>query len=308
MGSSFADKAWGRDTAVYRVTGVLTVIGGWFFTAFMAFSISALYGWLIAEWGTVALICIMMMTVLVVLRNLKIHRNREQIQSETEIFNLRKISDPKASVLATFEHMGIFLSVIEEQLDRAFQGLIQCDRHLLKDVRRHTKRIQGWANIIIANIFKVLRLLHHSERSRSQNYAQIISTLQEIAESHRDLVVRSFTHIDNHHKGFLPVQIEEIRQIHQETLSILHAGAEMLRNHSALTLDPLEGTCRRIGQMLRRFDQNQIVRIQDETSKTRLSILFYSFIWNDQKIARKTLELLRVFQEALNLEDAERRS
>ncbi|HPE52299.1 MAG TPA: hypothetical protein PLS83_12465, partial [Methanothrix soehngenii] len=271
----------------------------------MAFTISALYGWLMAQWGVVALVCIIIMTVLVVLRNLKIHRSREQIQSEAEIFNLRKISDPKASVLATFEHMGIFLSVIEEQLDRAFQGLIQCDRHLLKDVRRHTKRIQGWANIIIANIFKVLRLLHHSEQARSQNYAQIISTLQEIAESHRDLVVRAFTHIDNHHKGFLPIQIEEIRKIHQETLSVLHAGAEMLRNHSQLALEPLEGTCRRIGQMLREFDQNQIVRIQDESSKTRLSILFYSFIWNDQKIARKTLELLRVFQEALHLEDSD---
>lgn len=42
MGSSLADRAWSRESAVYRITGVLSVIGGWFITAFVAFTICAL--------------------------------------------------------------------------------------------------------------------------------------------------------------------------------------------------------------------------------------------------------------------------
>ena len=43
MGSSFSDQAWGRESAVYRVTGVLTVVGGWFMTAFIAFCVSFVF-------------------------------------------------------------------------------------------------------------------------------------------------------------------------------------------------------------------------------------------------------------------------
>ena len=56
MGSSLADRAWGRESAVYRITGVMTVILGWFFTAFVAFVISFLVAMLLMWGGVYAII------------------------------------------------------------------------------------------------------------------------------------------------------------------------------------------------------------------------------------------------------------
>src|SRR5690606_28725997 len=56
MGSSLADKAWGRDSAVYRVAGVLSVIGGWFITAIIAFAVSGIFALIIFKTGTIGTI------------------------------------------------------------------------------------------------------------------------------------------------------------------------------------------------------------------------------------------------------------
>lgn len=61
----------------------------------------------------------------------------------------------------------------------------------------------------------------------------------------------------------------------------------------------VEAQARQLDELIDEFDQNQIMRIQDNSSKTRLSILFYSFMWNSQRIARQTLLLLKVFKDPL---------
>ncbi|SDC61718.1 inorganic phosphate transporter [Williamwhitmania taraxaci] len=66
MGSSLADKAWGRESAVYRITGVLTVISGWFFTAFVAFTVALLVALAISFGGKFAVIAIIGITIFVI--------------------------------------------------------------------------------------------------------------------------------------------------------------------------------------------------------------------------------------------------
>src|SRR5690606_14605835 len=63
MGTSLADKAWGRESAVYRVTGVLSVVGGWFITALIAFSVSGIFELIVYKSGMVGGL-ILMTTVL----------------------------------------------------------------------------------------------------------------------------------------------------------------------------------------------------------------------------------------------------
>ena len=77
MGSSLADKAWGRESAVYRVTGVLTVISGWFMTGLAAFTLAAVlatilhYGQVYAIFGLLALV------VVILVKSTIMHRKRE---------------------------------------------------------------------------------------------------------------------------------------------------------------------------------------------------------------------------------------
>ena len=299
MGSSMSDQAWGRESAVFRVTGVLTVIGGWFFTAMMAFTVSSVFAVAIAFGGAPAVIGIACLAALLILLNRRTHKSREREEEAIEVFNLKKIQDSTAAISLTFEHTGIFLREVSLGLNAAFDGLFEQDRTKLKAARKQQKQVQQWANILVANTFKVLRLLQREEVENTQRYADTISTLQRIAESQRDIIMRPYLHVANNHAGLLEMQVQELSRIRDCITDLLDSTADAFLKKEPLDEAFVEAQAQRLDELIDEFDQNQIMRIQDNTSKTRLSILFYSFMWNSQRIARQTLLLLKIFKDPL---------
>ncbi len=298
MGTSFSDQAWGRDSAVYRVSGVLTVIGGWFFTAMMAFTVSGIFAVIIyfgKFWGIIA---IGVVAILLLVRTRALHRVREKEEIALDVFNLRKISDATSAARTTIEHTGIFLREVRRVLEIAFSGLFALDRSGLKTARERQRELQRWSNIIAANIFKVLRLLGRSEKvSDTERFAQTISSLQEITESVRDVVMRAYVHVSNHHSGLLDSQIEELDRMSRIVFDVLDRTAEKMAHEAPPDHEIVAARTRELRELVHEFDQNQIRRIQDNTSKTRLSILSYSLAWDCLKIAEQTASLQTVFED-----------
>jgi phosphate/sulfate permease len=301
MGTSLSDQAWGRDSAVYRVSGVLTVIGGWFFTAMMAFTVSFTFAIAIFFGRAPAVLALLVLAVFLILRTHGVHRKREQVEEAVEVFNLRKIKDADAATRVTFEHAGTFLREVVVVLDLGFFGLFEQNRAKLKLAREGQRKIQRWSNIIAANIFKVFRLLHWQEVEHTQRYAQTISSLQEVSESVRDIVVRAKQHVANNHSGLLTIQIEELEQVRTLLFEILERTARALSDKECDDCDTIEERVRELRALANQLDQHQIQRIKDNVSKTRLSILFYSFLWDSLKIAEETSELRSVLQEWLTV-------
>jgi len=299
MGTSLSDQAWGRESAVFRVTGVLTVIGGWFFTAMMAFTVASAFAFAVYFGGAPSAVGIVFLTLLVVLRNRRLHKTRETEEQAIEVFNLTKIKDDSAAINLTFEHTGVFLREVGDSLNAGFQGLSRQDRNTLKNARKQQKKVQQWANIIMANTFKVLRLLQREEVENTQKYADAGSVLQTIAESQRDVIMRAYMHVSNNHAGLLEAQAAELDQIRECITDLLLKTSEAFRKKESPDPGFIEEKSRQLNEMIQEFDQNQIMRIQDNSSKTRLSILFYGFLWNAQRIARQTLLLLEIFQDPL---------
>jgi phosphate/sulfate permease len=299
MGTSLSDQAWGRDSAVFRVSGVLTVIGGWFFTAMMAFTVSSIFATIIFFGRTPAMIAILVVAIALIIRSRRVHKVREDEEKAFEIFNLRKIKDSNTSIAITFEHTGLFLKEVSKVITAGLEGLFALDRQKVKDARNGQRRIQRWSNIIAANIFKVLRLLQWESTKNTQRYAQTISALQEITESVRDIVMRAYVHVGNNHSGLLKDQIEELDRARLQTTEILDLAAEAMLERSSPDLELIAEKCRDLRTLVEDYDQRQISRIQDNSSKTRLSILFYSFTWDCLKITEQTTRLLEVFSDPL---------
>jgi phosphate/sulfate permease len=299
MGTSLSDQAWGRDSAVYRVSGVLTVIGGWFFTAMMAFTVSSIFAVAIYFGSGVAVAIIVSLAVLIIARTHHVHRRREEVERAVEVFNLRKIKDAAAAIEVTFEHAGIFLREVREILDLAFVGLFEQNRQTLKSARLGQRKIQRWSNIIAANIFKVFRLLHWQDVQVTQLYAGTLSSLQEVSESVRDIVMRAHLHVANNHSGLLESQIAELDQVRGLLTEILDSASTALLSKDEPDAELIGEKNRKLRTMVDEFDQHQIQRIQDNSSKTRLSILFYSCIWDSLKIAEQTTYLVTVFEDSL---------
>ncbi len=301
MGTSLSDQAWGRESAVFRVTGVLAVIGGWFMTAIMAFTVSFIFAFAVFYFKLVAVIGLLAIAIYLIWRNHHLHRGREKERDEISVFNLKKITDANLSVKTSFEHSSYFLEKVSADIEVCCAGLFKQDRSILKNIKKETSKVQTWANIITANIFKTLRLLNQEDVVTTQKYAQIVNALQGITECHRDIILRSNTHIDNNHKGLLKEQVDELDQLWRYLAEFLKKTVKILQVKEIANFQSIADENELLNRLVNDFDKKQIVRIQDDTSKTRLSILFYGMIRDYKKIASNTLKLLEIFNESFKI-------
>lgn len=303
MGTSLADQAWGLESAVFRVTGVLMVVGGWFFTAFMAFTVALTFAFAIAYLGGGAIFLLVLIVGLLIYRNFKIHRRREEAAQELEVLDLKRVTDADFAIQTCFEHSGQLLSVVRDKLDLCFEGILTQDRKPLKKLRHETSKIQASSNIIVANIFKTLRLLQHEDVETAGKYSYIISALQEIAESVRDVILRCHVHTSNQHAGLLPAQKKELQKIRKCVEALLDDTARILLSHEPFKYREVAAHYVKLKGLVEEYDGNQIKRIRSGESKTRLSILFYGINNACLKISEQALQLLTTFDETFQLEE-----
>lgn len=298
MGTSFADRAWGRESAVYRVTGMLTVIGGWFTTALLAFSFSALFAAVIFYGELIGILALLIICALIVLKNRKVHIRKRESISDEKVFNLKKVTDLQDTIFTTFEHMSYLLKRLRISIDNAFEGLFLQDKHKLQKEKGQTKKIQRWVNIITANIFKALRLMQKDDISVSYRYGQTIRRLQKLADGHRDIVLRSYVHISNHHKGLLDVQVDELRKIKAILIEVL-SEVEIIFSHRQLEkAEDIERQIVELRKLAGQFHEIQMERVQSGESKTRLTILYYSLIGNAIMLTKQNIKLLEIYNES----------
>jgi hypothetical protein len=126
-----------------------------------------------------------------------------------------------------------------------------------------------------------------------------MSALQEISESLRDIVVRAHLHVANNHSGLLAAQKSELDKVRTFVHDILERTSHALREGSCPDCEEVGAKNRELRILVNDLDRNQMVRIKDNASKTRLSILFYSLVWDSLKIAEQTANLLIVFEKPL---------
>jgi Ca2+/Na+ antiporter len=278
---------------------VITVVSGWFMTALIAFSVAFVFANIIHYTNGVGVLLLLAFVGFVIVKNHKAHNKRSKEAEEAKVYNLRKIKDAAASRAFTFKHMGHLLKEIRKSLDVTFDALFAEDVATLRMQKKKVKQIQQWVNIITANIFKVLRLQQQEQDIlTSYKYAQTIRRLQKLSDGHRDIVLRSYVHVSNHHKGLLPIQIDELKRVKESILNILSEVEDTFGQRRSFTPEVITKQLLEIRSHADLFHFKQIERIQDETSKTRLSILFYAIVGNCMMLGKQNLKLLEIFEES----------
>ena len=302
MGTSFSDQAWGRESAVYRVTGVLTVVGGWFMTAFIAFVTAFIFTNCIHYFKSPGIIALLLIIGFMVWNNHQKHKSRVKETEKIDIFNLKKIKDSRMATSSTFEQLAHLLKEFRVSFDKTLEALFEQDFDTLKKERKKTKSIQTWVNIIMANIFKVLRLQQKEDPKVSYRYAQTIRRLQKLSDGYRDIVLRSYTHVGNKHKGLLDIQIEELKKIKIAMLDILLKVENSFNNKDISNYQNIVDQYHYMRKIADQINLGQIQRIRDNSSKTRLSILFYAIVGNCLMLAKQNIKLLEIFNESFKLD------
>jgi hypothetical protein len=224
---------------------------------------------------------------------------REDAYSADEIYNLKKVTDIPDTVQTTFEQMSSLISQMRESLDRTLDALLAENGKVLHKEKNQTKTFQRWSNIITANVFKALRLMQKKDMPVSYEYGKVIYRLQNIVNGHRDIVMRAYHHVSNHHMGLTDAQAEEVRQV---KVTLVEALAEVERIVSSRQLghtDALEASSKQLQQMADQFYERQLERIHSRESKTRLSILYYAVIGNARMLVKQSVKLLDIQSKSL---------
>ena len=167
---------------------MLTVISGWFLTALLASTFAFTFASVMFHFKVFGLVILLMLGAFILHKNHCRHLKKESSFEANRVFNLRHVTNVKEIVPTTFVQMGFLLQEIRFSLDKTLDALFAQKEWELNEERGKVRKFQMWANIVIANIFKALRLLQKEPALNSYQYGQTIRCLQKLTDGHRDIV------------------------------------------------------------------------------------------------------------------------
>ena len=223
MGSSLADRAWGAESAVYRVAGVLNVIGGWFFTAIIAFVSAAVIVSLINIHVPSMVAILLLLAVLLLVRNYISHNKKsKEIKAED---SLRKAES--SSIQGVIEESADNISNVAKRSNKIYtniiDGLAKQDLELLKKNKKGVGKLSDEIDELRDHIFYFIKNLDEASVGASNLYINILGYLQDMAQSLEYLNKISHKHIHNNHKKLKYNQIKELKEIDLELQKLLSA-------------------------------------------------------------------------------------
>ncbi|MDB9822060.1 inorganic phosphate transporter, partial [Flavobacteriaceae bacterium] len=211
MGTSLADRAWQRDSAVYRVAGVLNVIGGWFLTAITAFIVSGIIVTLIYVGGPQAIAIILFVILLIIGKNYLKHRNENAdlididglVKSESSSI-IGVMNESASNVIKVFKRVDKIYAILSE-------GLAKHDKSVLKKAKKNINRLTDDVEELRENIFYFIKNLEESSLSASNFYIVILSLIQDITDDLEYIVKKSYKHVNNDHSKLKLSQIRDLK-------------------------------------------------------------------------------------------------
>lgn len=299
MGASLADGAWGRESAVYRVTGVFSVVGGWFFTALSAFTIAFIIALIFYFGGYIAIGAMLIVAVFLIYRTHKVYNKRleDQLAFEKDVEE-GMLSKAKIVELSA-EHLEDILGRFNSILDDILQGLADEDLSKLnatykefETVYRQTENLKYQAN-------KTLDRIADDELHLGHFYILVVDYLMEMANNVRNIVKPSLNHVDNNHKPLLPVQLEELRVIQELLKERFKSTIRRFKNYDQAGVAELLAEFPVFIKAIRVSRKNQIKRIKNHEIGTRNSVLFLNHLGEFRNLGIFSNRLVKVFEDLI---------
>jgi phosphate/sulfate permease len=296
MGSSLTDRAWGRESAVYRITGVLSVIGGWFMTAFSAFTVAFIVANIIYFGGIVAVIVLLLVAGYFVYRSHT--RFDKQSSSETEINEL-DIEEIDGHLLSStvLNKCKLSVSALVKEVTDVYNGSLEAfekeDRKALKDITKEVETINKKTKKLKNNIFSTVKKLQEEDIDSSLYYVQVVDYLRETAHCLTYITLPCYEHVDNNHKIFTKEQFEDLHKVRTELTSIIEESVQMIDTSDFSDLDRLLSNAGHLVDELRRYRKEQLKRIKKEKANTKSSLLYLNILHETQNLLLHLVNLLK---------------
>ncbi len=300
MGSSLADRAWGRDSAVYRVSGVITVIGGWFFTAFSAFTAAFVMAYLIHLGGLVTIIALIVLIVVLLFKSSAIHKKRETEKVLTEDKELVGVDVNGESILrACRENVISTISAVAQLYNKSISGLLNFKRKPLFNATTEVTDLKKDIRFLKDSLPKIITRLHEEEIESGHYYVQVIDYLKETANTIGHIVNLIFIYIDNNHKPLSPDQKSELSELKTGIDNFLNISLKVLEEDKFEELEKIEEFRRKLVESVTKINKKQLKRIKNKEVGTKNSTLYLNTLSETKNLLLFVLNLLKAQRDFL---------
>ncbi|MCP3933092.1 MAG: inorganic phosphate transporter [Bacteroidetes bacterium] len=298
MGTSLADRAWGRDSAVYRVTGVLSVVLGWFMTALIAFSVSGVFAFFIYHYGPWAIGILVTLAIFLLTRSFIYHKKKEK-----EKVSIRKYDDQTDSLSAekvignTSEHVTGSLASIRKALQGGINGLIEEDRHKLQDAWESIKEVKHKNKALKYGLYSSIQRINESQAEGSRLYLMVYDLERDIVQSTTIIVNACRDHVENMHNPLDEKQAEKLKDVCIKTDEYLGAIINKLNEGGFEQSKEIMAGKQELLNKLETLLSDQVGGIKTQTYGVRNSLLFFSLLLEYKDLIAVAARFVKLYRK-----------
>ncbi len=289
MGTSLADRAWGRESAVYRITGVLTVISGWFLTAFVAFTMAFLVAAALMWGKEYAIIALVIGCGYILYRS-----NFKKSSKKNEANPVVKLDNKDADIVTrSVNKISNSTKTIIFLYNDAIDGVFKEDLRSLKKTLKKCKEILKEYESVKKSAVATLQELKENDINTGHYYVQVLDYLGEVSKSLHS-IVRSFQmHIDNNHEGLSKNQIKALKNVNQSMNEIFNQTNLMLESNNFDNIENVIKLGEDFFNVIDEITKEQLKRNLENIENTRNTVLFLGTLTEVKSIILQLLNLLR---------------
>ena len=280
MGSSLADRAWGRESAVYRINGVLTVVAGWLLTALIAFSASLLIGLFLAWGGKIAIAVMVLLVGFLLYKSSRMHtkrKSKEAQQQKVPSSEIQLVTSCNEDVrLILDKTLSIYKSVLD--------GLKDEDRKTVKKAMNEAYDLYDkFRDKRTYEVVPTIEKMQMNALDLEQEYVQLVDYSYEITKSLKAVTETTFQYIDNNHTAFTKEQLDDLKTVYKILTEAFESYYQMDSEGDYSEFSKVTAMRDIIFELYSKLNKRQIKRVKANESTTRSSILFLNLV-NESKI------------------------
>lgn len=302
MGSSLADRAWGRESAVYRVTGVISVVGGWFITAGAAFVIASVFVSIMHFGGLIAMGCCILLTIFLIVRSHITYKDKTTKSASDEQMEVFLNSDNKEEVwdnlkshtagtlsrsigFAAETYKSLFESFANENLKGLRRSSIKIleERALLKKMR--SVETLGLRRVDRGVAYERNAWYHLS----SNSCVQILNTLNRICMPMKD-------HTDNNFSPLSDKYVEEFSPYCRNLYIVFENITQMISSGDFSQAERISQESKALKKEFSNLRKLQTARLQDEAS-LKTAFVYLNLIQESHELLSEVRNALRGSQK-----------
>ena len=292
MGSSLADRSWGRDSAVYRITGVMAVISGWFVTALGGFLIALATTALLLWGGWIAVAALTALCAWLLVRS---HRKTPEVkEEETAQQPLVAAETPDEVMHACIGEVCTTMQEVTRIYNRTLVAVFKENRKVLREMVQTSEKLFEEARTRKYGIMTTLRRLQACDIDTGHFYVQVTDYLSEVTKALIHITRPAFEHINNNHEGLSKEQIVDLMHVNDEVEAIFDKINDMLSGEDFSGLDEVLEMRDRLFDTIVGAIKNQLRRIhEDPSGSTRASVLYLTILNETKTMVLQARNLLK---------------